>query len=87
MTLIDRLLLADLARVLRLVDPVPARVREEAIRALDAVHGLSRAAPPRRHAPYLVATMIPCGVHPGHSRRFGSRKPAARRHSSCCAHE
>jgi hypothetical protein len=31
--LIDRLLLANLARVLRLIDPVPARVREDAIRA------------------------------------------------------
>lgn len=33
MNLIDRLLLANLARVLRLVDPVPARVRQDAIRA------------------------------------------------------
>jgi hypothetical protein len=32
-SLLDRLLLAGLARVLRLVDPVPARVREDAVRA------------------------------------------------------
>jgi hypothetical protein len=33
MTLVDRLLLANLARLLRLADPVPPRVREDAIRA------------------------------------------------------
>jgi len=33
MTLIDRLLLANLARVLRLADPVPPRVRDDAVRA------------------------------------------------------
>ena len=33
MNLIDRLLLANLARVLRLVDPVPTRVRDDALRA------------------------------------------------------
>jgi hypothetical protein len=33
MNLVDRLLLANLARLLRLADPVPPRVREDAIRA------------------------------------------------------
>ena len=78
MNLVDRLFLADLARVLRLVDPIPPRVHEDAIRAGGA------ATPPSL---YLVATMMPCGVHPGHSKRCGSRNPAARKHSSCCAHE
>lgn len=33
MNLIDRLLLANLARVLRLADPAPPRVHDDAVRA------------------------------------------------------